>query len=103
MGLSYSGDRADVNEIGYVSGPVTVGVTEVEAKVGGSALAGRQLLTITNNSIKDIYYGPSGVTITTGDVLKKGGQYVSLPVGPGVSVFLISADAGLNVRVQEFS
>ena len=103
MVLSYSGDRSDVNESAFVSGAVTVGVTEVEAKVGGSPLAGRQLLSITNNSAKDIFYGPTGVTTATGDVLKKGGQYIVLPVGPGVSVFLISADAGLNVRVQEFS
>ena len=96
------GQFDDVVEDGYVSGVVTVGTSAVEAKVGGSPLAGREILTIYNGSNAVIYYGPTGVTTSTGEPLEKK-QRVSIPVGAAVSVFLIAGTASNDVIVQEWA
>lgn len=100
-GLS-GGSKYDLANDSYLSGIVTVGTTAVEAKVGGSALSGREILVIYNNSNSTIYYGPSGVTTSTGVPLQKN-QFVSMPVGNGIGVFLIAGSAGNNIIVQEMS
>lgn len=97
-----SGEFDDIVEDGYVSGAVTVGTSAVEAKVGGSALDGRELLTIYNDSNSIIYYGPSGVTTSTGEPLAKK-QRVSIPVGSAIQVFLIAGSGGNDVIVQEWA
>jgi hypothetical protein len=101
--ISYNPELADVDNDGYVSGPVSVAGTAVEAKVGASRLVGREFITITNKGPKTVYYGPSGVTSTTGDVLYKG-QFVSMPMGDQIGVFVICAGADTaTVIVQEGS
>jgi hypothetical protein len=98
---SPSGEFNDVNNEGYVSGPVSVTAVAVEAKVGANRLSGRETITITNKGAKTVYYGPSGVTATTGDVLYKD-QFVSLPIGDNVGVFVIcGAGDTATVIVQE--
>ncbi len=96
--------RADVNEGAYTSAVVAVGATEVEAKVGGTRNALRQILKLTNdNDTVEVYYGPTGVTTsgaTKGDVLWPR-QEAAIPIGD-VGVFLIAASA-VNVIVQEFA
>ena len=101
MGLANNNFIDTVNREA-VSGAVTVGTTEVEAKVGASPLSKRQILTIKNNSNKTIYYGPTGVTTSTGSPLEET-EFIAIPLGPDVSIFLISADTGLNVRIQEYA
>lgn len=100
-GLS-GGSKYDLANDGYVSGEVTVGTSAVEAKVGGSALSGREILIIYNKSNSSIFYGPSGVTTSTGIELKKN-QFVSIPAGEALSVYLISGSAGNIIIVQEMS
>jgi hypothetical protein len=101
MGLDNSSEFNDVMGEGYVSGPVSVTTSEIEAKVGGSRLAGREALTITNKGTAKVYYGPTGVTSTTGDVLEKD-QFVSLPMGD-IGVFVITASGTATVIVQEMA
>ncbi len=102
-GISYNPELADVDNDGYASGSVSVGVTQIEAKVGVNRLAGREGLTITNKGPNPVYYGPTGVTSTTGDVLLKN-QFVSLPFGESVAVFLIcAAGQSATVIVQELA
>lgn len=100
-GLS-GGSKYDLVNDGYVSGEVTVGTSAVEAKVGGSALAGREILIIYNKSNNSVFYGPSGVTTSTGVELKKG-QFVSMPAGNAVGIFLIAGSASNVIVVQEMS
>ena len=101
MGLTNGGELDDVNNDGYVSGSVAVTSVAVEAKVGASRLYGREIITLTNKGPKTVYYGPSGVTSTTGDTLLKG-QFVSLPFGDNVPVYIICAAAETaTVIVQE--
>lgn len=99
--ISLSGEFDDVNNESYVSGAVAVTSVAVEAKVGANRLSGREVLTITNKGAKTVYYGPSGVTSATGDPLFKD-QYVSLPTGDAVGVFVVCAGADTaTVIVQE--
>lgn len=99
--LSLSSEFSDVNNESYVSGPVSVNNVAIEAKVGATRLSGREVVTITNKGPKTVYYGPSGVTTVTGDVLYKD-QFVSLPFGDAVAVFVITSGADTaTVIVQE--
>jgi hypothetical protein len=102
-GISYNPEFSDVDNDGYASGAVAVSTTQVEAKVGASRLVGREGLTITNKGPNPVYYGPSGVTSTTGDVLLKN-QFVSLPFGEAVAVFMIcAAGQSASVIIQELA
>ena len=101
-GISFDGTRDDVNDTGYTSTVVSVGTSQVEAKVGGTRNANRQRVLLYNDSSSIIYYGPTGVT-TTGStrgvpVFKK--QIVVIPVGD-VAVYLIAGSASNDVIVQE--
>jgi hypothetical protein len=100
-GLSSTGEYSDVMQDGYVSGPVTVSTSAIEAKVGGSRLTNREALTITNQGPGSIWFGPAGVTTSTGDELKKD-QSVSLPIGD-IGVFMIKNSGSATVIVQEFA
>ena len=104
MGISYNPEFADVMQDGYVSGVVTVGTSQVEAKVGASRLEGREMLVIYNDSNSTIYHGPSGVTTSGANkgipILK--GEFVSIMSGD-LGVFLITTGPGKNVIVQEWA
>lgn len=91
-----------VASVAYLTGTVTVGTTEVEAKVGGSALSGRISVRIYNRSSNTIFFGPTGLTTTTGEDLAPG-QSVELRLAASPGLFLIAAGAGNTVVVQELS
>jgi hypothetical protein len=99
-GLSHNGEFDDVLSDGYVTGTVTATTTEVEAKVGASPLSGREVITLHNKGSAEIFYGPTGVTSTTGTPLKKN-QFVSLPLGDAISLFVITDSGTATVIVQE--
>ena len=102
-GMSYDPEYSDVDNDGYASGAVSVSTTQIEAKVGASRMVGREAITITNKGPNTLYYGPTGVTSTTGDVLYKD-QYVSLPIGASLGVFLICVTGqSATAIVQELS
>ena|SRR5690606_4081423 len=102
MGITFNPQSSDVNDNAYLSGTVTVGTSAVEAKVGGSALAEREMVRIHNISNSTVYFGPSGVTTSSGEPLYKN-QWVSLPAGPNNPVYLIRASGSSDVIVQEMS
>jgi hypothetical protein len=84
-----------------VEGALTVGTSAVEAKVGGSVLANRKLLTVHNNSNSTIYWGfTSGVTTSTGTPIFKN-QFISWDISDIAKVYLIASGAGNNTRVTE--
>lgn len=102
--ISYNPEFADVLQDSYISANITVGTSQVEAKVGTSRLSGREMLVIYNDSNNTIFHGPSGVT-TSGTnkgipILK--GEFVSMMAGD-LGVFLISATAGNSVIIQEWA
>ena len=102
-GISYDPELSDVENDSYVSGVVAVSTTQVEAKVGASRLTGRECITVTNKGPNRVYYGPSGVTVATGDSLLKD-QFVSFSLGDAIGLFLI-CDTGqsASVVVQEMA
>ena len=102
MSISYNPELADVLTDSYTAGVISVSTTQTEAKVGGSRLTGRENLRIYNNSNVTIYFGPSGVTSSTGEPIFKN-QWVNIPIGD-IGVFLITASGtASDVRIQEFA
>jgi hypothetical protein len=102
MGISQSGQFDDVNNSNYLAASISVTTTQAEAKVGASKLNGRQLVIIENLGNPDIYYGPSGVTTSTGVKLVKN-AVIALPIGDSVGIFLITASGTATATVQEIS
>jgi hypothetical protein len=92
----------DVYTDSYVSGSVSVGASQVQAKVGASNLVGREFIVLQNQGPQVVYYGPSGVTTTTGCRLEKN-ELIGLPIGASVNIYLIAAGAGNTVIVQEMA
>jgi hypothetical protein len=100
MGISQSGQFDDVNNSNYLAASINITTSQTEAKVGGSTLNGRQMIIIENRGNNDIYYGPSGVTSSTGIRLAKN-QVASLPFGDSVAIFLITATGSSTAIIQE--
>ncbi len=93
------------HDTAYVDAVVTVGSTQIEAKVGASPLAKRKELRIFNDGNKTIFYGPTGVT-SSGDnkgVSLQSGESVIFDVGENISIFMISTTSGSHAIVEEFS
>ena len=101
MGINESGNNADVVN-SFVQIALTVGTSQVEAKVGASALSGRQMLRIFNDSNAIIYFGPTGVTTATGETLFKK-QSITIPLTEAQGLFLIAGSAGNKVIVSEYA
>jgi len=101
MPINNSGNDAEIVK-GFSQGVVTVGNSEVEAMVGGSRRDGRQMLRVYNKSSNVIYFGPSGVTTTTGEPIEKK-QWVNIPASDGLALYLIAGSAANDVIVSEWS
>jgi len=80
---------------------INVGLSLVEAKVGASRLANRKGVTIFHNGNGNLFYGCSGLTISTGTPIFKNTS-VSIPCGPNAAVFLIASTATNDVRIIEW-
>jgi len=101
--MGYNSQISDVNNSDYVAGALSVTTSAVEAKVGASRLSKREMVRIYNNdSSIIIYFGPSGVTTSSGEPIKPG-EAVSVPAGDAIGVFLIAASGTVNTRIQEMS
>lgn len=102
MPINESSEFSDVVTDNYVSGAISVSTTQTEAKVGGSRLSGRECLRIYNNSTTTIYFGPTGLTSSTGEPIYKG-QGVTIMVGD-IGVYLLTASGtASDVRIQELA
>lgn len=101
MPVNESGNSAEI--VGsFVQGTVTVGTSQVEAKVGASRADGRQMLRIYNSSSNVIYMGPTGVTTANGEPLEKK-QWINIPASDALALFLIAGSAGNAVIVSEWA
>jgi len=95
-------DQLDHANDSAVYGTLTVGTTAVELKVGGSALENRKVVTIQPKANK-VYWGyDSSVTTLTGTQVFKD-QFIPLPVGPEITVYLIADGSGKDVRIGELA
>lgn len=103
MAITYDPELSDVLNDAFVAGVLSVTTSQVEAKVGASRLEGRENLRIYNNSAITVYYGPTGVTASTGEPIYRH-QSVNIPVGEAIGVFLITASGtASDVRIQEWA
>jgi hypothetical protein len=94
--------RIDVLDSVGLYAELTVGTTPVELKVGGTALVDRQAVTMRPKD-NAIYWGyDSSVTTTTGTRIYKD-EFLMLPIGDNISVYLIANDAGKLVSIGELS
>lgn len=84
------------------NGALTVGTTQVEAKVGGSPLIGRRTLIIYNNSNDKMYWGATGVTASNGIPIERGNVAI-IQASDSLSIFVIGDDTGLNARIAELT
>jgi hypothetical protein len=101
MAISESGFNAEIVNT-YVQGVLSVSTTQVEAKVGTNRLGGRQMLRIYNASNSIIYFGPSGVTSSSGEPLEKK-QWINIPAGDALAFFLVTASGTAVVIVSEWA
>lgn len=103
MGYGVDGQFNDVVNIDYQSGSVTVGTSEQLAAANGSSnLENRQEMIIYNSSENRVWFGPTGVSTSTGIPLEPQGT-VNIQVGENIEVYLIAEQAGNSVVVQELS
>ena len=105
-GLNQSPDRGDVLDSAFIAGTFNVGTSDVLAAVGVSNLVRRQTLVIYNDSNKDMYYGPVGVTSNGANkgILFSSTETVVLNVGEYIIVHIVCASPGGNsVIIQEFA
>lgn len=102
MGYSSDPDRVDVIEVEGRYGELTVGTSAVEFKVQATALSTRQMITMQAKDNK-IYWGyDASVTTTTGTELFKG-QFIALPIGAGISIYLIANVANRKIAIGELA
>lgn len=81
-------------------GSLTVGTTAVELKVGANRMEDRKVVTMQTKD-NNVYWGyDSSVTTSTGTQIFKD-QFMPLPVGPDIEVWLIADGAGKDVRIGE--
>ena len=87
-----------------VTGAKTVASTAAEIFAGGSRLAGRHAMVITNVGVGHVYIGASGVTTNNGFPLFPG-DTIRIDFNPAsnVPVFAVSDGANINVRVVELA
>lgn len=103
--LSDNIDRArtsDIFDISITCGAITIGTSASVAKVGASNLINRKAIVITNTSSNTIYWGASNVTTSIGTPIKKDAQ-VTITVSDTVSIYLIAASSGNNIRIVELA
>lgn len=102
-GLSLGSEYSDVFESSGASAKISVSTTPVVAKVGASNLVNRELLVIHNRTSKTLYRGyTSDVTTATG-IPVDARSVVAIPVGQGISVYLVCATSETEVWVEELA
>lgn len=99
MGLKYSGEFDDTNSDIFVQEEITIGTTQVEALTTGTDIAEREIVRIYNKGNQTVYFGPTGVTSTSGEPLRKN-QWIEIAIR-NQSVFLITDSGTADVIVTD--
>ncbi len=99
MGVKVAGDFDDTNSVLFEQEVISVPITQVEAIASGTDIDDRQFVRVYNNGNRTIYFGPTGVTSSTGEPLLKK-QWIEIAL-KGQSLFLISASGVGSVIVTD--
>ena len=104
--IGNTGDQLHVSDRANgsgVFGSISVGVTAVEAKVGGSPLANRKMLILYNAGSQSVFYGTANTVTTANGLELFKNQTVYLPWGPARTAWLIAPSGTQDIRVMEVS
>lgn len=101
--VSDSAKTYDSATTGGVYATLTVGTSATELKVGGSAQSDRKYVTIQLLTSGQLYWGYDSSVTTSNGTRAFRFQFLMLPVGEGVSVYLIADGAGKDVRIGELA
>lgn len=91
---------SDVLNDVYKTGTLTVGTTAVELKVDASAASKRETVIVYNDSNTTVYFGPSTVTTSNGQPLKKN-QRMIMNISENLPIYFIAESADNTIRIQE--
>lgn len=91
-----------ISNVSYLATNKTISTSQTQAKVSTNNLSGRKTLIIYNTGANEVYFGPSGVTISTGIKIFPN-QMMSLNAGESINIFLITASSTSTVVIQEMS
>ena len=81
---------------------LSVGTTAIELKVGATALLDRKFVTVQPKGTGMFFGYSNAVTTATGTELFKN-QTLIIPVGAGISVWLIATAGTIDVRIGELA
>lgn len=99
MGINVAGDFNDTNSNLFEQEVISVNTTQTEAICSATDIDERQFVRIYNNSNQKVYFGPDGVTTSTGEpIFKK--QFVEIAI-KSQSVFLIVDNGTADVIVTD--
>ena len=103
VGSSANGELqiSDISNNGGVNGSITVGITAVEAKVGGSVLANRKTISIFHTGGGKLYYGLSNSVTTSNGIQIFKNTERPFAFGPNTHLWLISDTAGQVINIVE--
>lgn len=82
--------------------PETVGASAALIIDGADELASRKYVAFYNNSNKNVYLGPSGVSVSSGFPIPPG-SILEARIGSAVDLYMIGDAANLNVRSMQLS
>ena len=96
------GEFDNVFRDSYVSTQVSVGTSAVELKCGSCTLFERELIFIQNLGPEEIFYGPTGVSASTGASLGVG-ERMGMMLGQVLQVYALTESGTSTVAVQELA
>lgn len=99
MTIEYSGEFDDTNSDLFSQDSITVNTSQTEAIVSGTDIYEREFVRIYNNGPQTVYIGPSGVTSSTGEPLRRR-QWIEYALR-GQSIFMITASGSSTVIVTD--
>ncbi len=88
----------------FIDAVKTITTVEQLAAVGGSNLANRKSVVISNLGPQTVYYGSTGVLGGSGPrIAIEKDELIELEVGDNIMVYLITSTSTADVTIQEFA
>jgi len=88
--------------VAFLDANISVSTTEILASVAGTNLPNRKTLVIFNRGNREIFYGTTGVSSTTGIAIQVD-ELITFDVGENINIYLITNNGTSTVTIQEFS
>ena len=88
--------------VAFLDANISVSTTEILANVAGTNLPNRKTLVIFNRGNREIFYGTTGVSSTTGIAIQVD-ELITFDVGENINIYLITNNGTSTVTIQEFS